>query len=505
MNCYDDRLTQELLIEEMKKDVMALIHECRAQMDRMGKLCETPNTTNILVKQLNREVEKLAKSTSLAMLQQNDKIADAYTYLRENLNNSIRELIDNMKVSNELAEIITEVAFADLLDKIEKRTLYYDGITSESFYDETSKTTYYVTKIPATDSNGVKIKLKLGVANDDPTASTLESTLKFAARKNATVCVNAGIFDVDNGYPVGSLIKDGKILYTRTPSEDKYQYLGIKADGSVKVYNRNITPQYMLNDGIMDAVCIFGSLLVSGQGVTQTDKRVEPRQSIGFDHAGNKIIISCEGRTVSNAGMSYDDLVRLHINHGSYNAYILDGGGSTSTVVKGVKQNDNIDYLTVDRAVNSFLYVAKDTDVSTDNNPFNEIGRVKQELLEKIVGVNHFDVGYIRLSGPANFYNPGVEFYVNAEATRRSKLGLTFDATNQRNTYLYWGLKGPDDTTEKTNLLRIYPQGVWAQTYHGNSSSRPAGIVGLCYFDETLKKPIWYDGSRWVDSTGTAV
>lgn len=472
---------------------------------RHGMPVGLPGSTDVLIKQLNRAVEELADKVSMDMLQQNSKIADVYIYLKENLENSIRELIDSMEVSGELADIITEVAFADLLDKIEKRNIYYDGITSEKLYDSTSKTTYYVTKIPAYDKDGVRIKLQLGVAYDSTNVDELESTLHFAARKNATVCVNCGVYDTETQYPIGTLIKDGQILYRANPSDAKYQFLGIRADGSVKVYPNTTTPEAMIDAGVVNAVCIFGTLMENGVVSPQTDDRVEPRQSIGFDQAGNIIIISCEGRTSVNPGMSYADLGRLHYNHGSYNAYILDGGGSTSTVVKGVKINDNIDYLTIDRAVNNFLYVAKDTDVSTDNNPFNEIGRVKQDLLSRLANIYDFDNGYIRLMGKANYFAPGVEMYVNAETVRRSKLGLSFDATNQRNTYLYWALKGPDDATEKSNLFRIYPQGAWVQTYHGPSSERPNGIVGLCYFDETIKKPIWYNGSAWVDATGSVV
>lgn len=507
MNCYENEITLRYLLDDLKRSIESYLVDERRQMRAMGKLCEAPNTTLTLIKQLNRCVEKLADDTSLVMLQQNSKIADAYNYLKEKLDNSIRDLIDSMEVSGELAEIITEVAFADLLDKIEKRNVYYDGITSEKLYDDTSKTTYYVTKIPYHDSNGVKISLKLGVAGDSPTANQVESTLVFAARKNATVCVNAGVYNIDTKYPVGSLIKDSQILYTAMPTDDKYQYLGIKGDGSVKVYPRTTTPEAMLNDGVVDATCIFGSLILDGVAVPQTDLRVEPRQSIGFDQEGNILIITCEGRTSENLGMSYDDLARLHYKHGSYNAYILDGGGSSSTVIRGVKQNDNIDYLIIDRPVNNFLYVAKPTTVSVDNNAFNEIGRVKQEILARLVDIMDFDKGFIRLKGGANYFAPGIEMYVNAEASRRSKLGLSFDATNQRNTYLFWGLKGPEDTTENTKLFRIFPHGVWVQLYHGPTSSRPnaTGLPGLCYFDETLKKPIWYNGSAWVDATGSVV
>jgi hypothetical protein len=313
------------------------------------------------------------------------------------------------------------------------------------------------------------------------------------------------VWNVDTIKPIASVIYEGKILYRDIPTvtPEKYQYLAITKAHTYKVYPIGTTPEAMLSDGVYYACPIFTSLILDGIPVTQTDERVEPRQSIGFTANNDIIIISCDGRSFESNGMSYTDLARLHALNGSVNAYILDGGGSTSTVLRGVKQNENVDYFTTDRSVGTFLYVAKDTNVSVENNTNNDLGRLKQFLIGQIRSKVNFFQGYIRLMGQENYYAPGIEMYVNGEETRRSKLGLTYDPVNIRNTYLYWGLKAGD--SEKNNMFRIYDSGVWVQTYHGASSSRPNGIVGLCYFDESIGKPIWYDGSKWVDSTGTAV
>jgi len=38
----------------------------------------------------------------------------------------------------------------------------------------------------------------------------------------------------------------------------------------------------------------------------------------------------------------------------------------------------------------------------------------------------------------------------------------------------------------------------------GATASRPAApATGTMYFDTTLGMPVWYDGSGWVDATGT--
>ena len=38
----------------------------------------------------------------------------------------------------------------------------------------------------------------------------------------------------------------------------------------------------------------------------------------------------------------------------------------------------------------------------------------------------------------------------------------------------------------------------------GNTDGRPISVVsGFSYFDTNLNKPIWWTGSKWVDSDGT--
>lgn len=473
----------------------------------MSDCCFTPGNDiqYILLEELRSNYEKLKNDTTARLLIQDGKIADTCVYIKENLSTYLADMLNTMDSNGELKDIITNVLLAELTADIEKTNVFYEGITTDKIFDNASSCYYYLSKIPRKDKNGLPIKLKMGIANDDPTFSALEPTLKHAWRKNATLCINCGVFNVDTKKPIACIIYNGEILYRDIPTEtpEKYQYFAITKTNECKVYPIGTTPEAMIKDGVYYACPIFASLLVNGFPVTQTDVRKEPRQSIGITRTGDIIIISCDGRNFESTGMTYDDLARLHAMNGSINAYILDGGGSTATVLRGVKQNENVDYFTTDRSVGTFLYVAKETNVGVENNTANDLGRVKQFLIGQIRSLVDFTRGYIRLRGPENYYAPGLEMYVNGEDSRRSKLGLTYDPVNIRNTYLYWGLKAGE--TEKNNLFRIYDSGVWVQTYHGTSTTRPNGVIGLCYFDETLGKPIWYNGTRWVDATGTAV
>ena len=134
---------------------------------------------------------------------------------------------------------------------------------------------------------------RLGVANDAYDGMELESTIDFAHRKNATLAINAGVFNVETNAPRGILIKDGRIVHSTTiPDEEKYQYLAIMADGSFRTYHRTTAAGKMLADGAVDVACIFGTLIKDGVVVEQTDLRDEPRQSFGVRANGEVVIIT---------------------------------------------------------------------------------------------------------------------------------------------------------------------------------------------------------------------
>ena len=82
-------------------------------------LPSTPNDLKILVTQLKREVEGLVKTTDDKLLRHDGKIAEMCKYIKDNLSNSIRCLLDTMQLSGELDEIINEVLFSFIKLKLD--------------------------------------------------------------------------------------------------------------------------------------------------------------------------------------------------------------------------------------------------------------------------------------------------------------------------------------------------------------------------------------------------
>lgn len=64
------------------------------------------NEIEILIRQLKREVKALMQSTETRLLCQNKKIDETMVYIKNNLSNAIRELIDSMIQSGEIDEVI---------------------------------------------------------------------------------------------------------------------------------------------------------------------------------------------------------------------------------------------------------------------------------------------------------------------------------------------------------------------------------------------------------------
>ena len=72
------------------------------------------NQIEILIMQLKREIRNLLKDTQTRLLCQDKKIAETSVYIKNNLSNYLRDLLDSMMQSGELDDLITETVLSDL-------------------------------------------------------------------------------------------------------------------------------------------------------------------------------------------------------------------------------------------------------------------------------------------------------------------------------------------------------------------------------------------------------
>lgn len=274
---------------------------------------------------------------------------------------------------------------------------YYDEITyeKERYYD----TDCYITTIPKFDNNNELIKLYVA-------DNTGISPTKYARDEYTTLTINASSYITDmvdsslSGVPI--MIGNGEILRNHPMiSEgvaDNILYLGITPNREIREYQVNNTlAQTMLNDGCEQVFDVYYKLiennsaldlsgvLVKGSNTIVTEKH--PRQCIGIKSDGTIIILSCDGRTADNMGLTSEETQEILLAKNCVNAWNIDGGGSTSTTIKGTKINRNVDDDgTTDRIIPFTLNIKKENDLNEIiTKAFSKIGEVKQEILNQIL------------------------------------------------------------------------------------------------------------------------
>ena len=558
---------------------------------------------NVLLEQIKKQLKELLNTTEARLLCQDKKIAETMVYIKNNLSTALANLLASMENSGEIDQIITDVVLDEINDienELNDLVIYYGKeIYTEALYDEDSSTHYYVTHVPTEDSKGNPIRFKLGIANDDLSFSSLESTLDFSDREDTTLAINAGYYNVNTYKPFAGLIQDGEVIFTGVLPSTDYNFVAITNNNRLVSYPIDTSLETMVRNGVDLAFCGKQKLIVNNVTQELQDSERHPRQAIGQKSDCSYIIITCDGRHRDDEGMTYADLVRLFYTYGCTNAFALDGGGSSSTVLRGVKQNKNMDdNFTDDRKVSNFLYIKKEVTYEENqiiNDCFKELGKVKQDLLDRITNFCDVEKGWLRIRGRTGFFFPGIEYYSNGSETRLGKSGMTnaetvplswyatlynpeteTDSTVIRATwdglYNYEGLMAnllaytrrvPDGNCNITGVpMSMYymyeydlnspgegqgasvlvhipftsdldknirqiciplnenrgikmracnSSGNWTEWYElgvmkGNSASRPANVkAGAMYWDTSLGKPIWFNGSTWVDSSGEEV
>ncbi|MBP3891889.1 MAG: phosphodiester glycosidase family protein [Solobacterium sp.] len=160
----------------------------------------------------------------------------------------------------------------------------------------------------------------------------------YVEAEGAIAGINAGGFDDPNGMgdgsiPYGVVIKDGELVAGEL--DQWVSLIGFNSHHHLIV--GNMTAQEALDWGIQDA-CTFGPvLLVDGHTVqiTGTGGGLNPRTVIGQRADGAVLLLVIDGRQTSSLGASYEDCIKIMLEHGAVNAANLDGGSSSVMVYNG--------------------------------------------------------------------------------------------------------------------------------------------------------------------------
>lgn len=299
-------------------------------------------------------------------------------------------------------------------DKVHTEKVF-DKVDYDNYYEEVTYTKerhydtdcYFVT-IPMADNDGNEIELHLGDANSG-------SPITYARENHTTFTSNATL-NMGGAIGVGSLIIDGEIVRNIDTSSVPYDanvYLGIKENRVLKEYQVNqTTAQDMLNDGCLQAWYVYYKILDNGTVLDMSQVVVgdagvptarHPRQCLGQKTDGTIIMLSCDGRTSINAGLTSEETAQLLLDKGCVNAWNLDGGGSTSTEIRESKLNRNIDNDgTKDRTIRWTLNVKKPTVNKTLGEAFSKISIEKQNIIQQIIPYINGEIAGVVSKGGAD-------------------------------------------------------------------------------------------------------
>lgn len=337
------------------------------------------NEIEILVRRLTKEVKELMKSTEARLLCQNKKIDETMVYIKNNLSNALRKLLNAMLESGQLEDLITGIVANEIeilqhdvetlktdvaqnkanistntaditrikANKLELQEIGEQDVNSKFLnVDVTTEfvndSIVYITAIKNLD------KLSCLPTNGDPTANidtNKTNVIDYAtSHPEYDVYINSGMNGIN--------IFDG--IVNQTTRLDCPCYCGFTADNTMKFYvglADGFSIDDMLNDGVVNCFSGFAPLIVNHETydfteITELDNSIaqafaeslpvkHPRQVIAQDDDNNFYIFSIMGRFNNSKGMNYEEMQSYFLAKGFKNVFNADGGGSMQTVVNG--------------------------------------------------------------------------------------------------------------------------------------------------------------------------
>ena len=181
--------------------------------------------------------------------------------------------------------------------------------------------------------------------------------------------MNAGIFNMNGSVytPAGTIIQNSQVVQQGTLSnltdfQKGLSVLTIDSNGDLSYADVTADASTMVSNGIVSAVHAFVPIIINYQDAADvisnpyfTNDALAQRQLIGQYGNGDYCIMTFEGRNnQASAGFTVPVIRELCVSMGLKFAFLLDGGGSTETVIDK-KQINTIYEETYGRKVPTYI------------------------------------------------------------------------------------------------------------------------------------------------------
>lgn len=387
-------------------------------------------------------------------------------------------------------------------NEIQESAYYNEEVTYVS--GRKFDTTYKIVHILHKDKNGNIIKLKKGISGSNPNKPEHITARQFAKQTGATFVANASTGSGSQLKLHGQQIYNGRILDSiksdeYEPIKDRWT-LAIGDDNTLEAFPQNITAEEIKEKGYNNTFSGFGPLISSGKQVYKTDdystnsEESHPRTVIAQLPNKDIIFFTCDGRVSSQGlrqkGMTLQEVIdTLYDHYGEIEfAYNLDGGGSTSSVLRSKVLNKPTDNNNKsERKLLDFIYVGKDSVQPRDidiQRAYSDIGEVRSSfqflygLLQYWNEINSNEIrmlnynnytGLVAMDGAENpkkkFYMQPNEFRFWDYDTGRTWFRVTDDSMQLHNRELADNFSAPRSVKDCNNLQR-------GGTYHVPSNAK---------------------------------
>ena len=350
--------------------------------NKLDEMAESGQLLDILTAYLS--VAPLLCFNTLSDAQYSTNLIEGSTFRtlgKETLNDGYGAYYKVVSTSTDIS--LSNNLYAELVDDFGSNN-YINEISVRQ--ERIEHTDCYIATIPLNDSDGNLINLSV---NEDENTTPLT----YAENNFTTLTTNSGLtrLDSNNQWKQGAIISNGVILHEdECDVAPTYQrYIGFKADRSVIDFPASsTTTSAMLAQGVKNAFMCFYQMIDNGviDIPTHPDNDIPfPRNDIGVKLDGTIVILATDGRTEVNTGLTDAQAAQILYDEGCINAWRCDGGGSTSMIYKGSKQNRNIDdSSTTDRNIYVTLNFKKETIDKELAKTFSFIGKERQLLNKQI-------------------------------------------------------------------------------------------------------------------------
>ena len=174
-------------------------------------------------------------------------------------------------------------------------------------------------------------KVKIAISNNYGTRGQFLEEL--VEQNDAVAGINGSGFIDDEGkgkaaFPVGILIKDGKIIYD--PGYSEYDIVGFDNHDNLVV--GTYTKDEIKELKIRDAVEPFYKLTINGKDRIKSGNGgygLHPRTAIGQTSTGTVLMLVIDGRQLHSIGATMKDCQDILKSYGAINSAALDGGSSS--------------------------------------------------------------------------------------------------------------------------------------------------------------------------------